>query len=330
MFGIIKPVMRVAVIAGLGLGAAAVVAGPHRVAGLFHSAQQKVCTVIDANVDDPTVLRSQLRELADKYPQRIAGVRGDLAELQEQMRQIERDRLVSDRVVALATKDIDGLKSMLAKAEDARASAGAGRAILVAFNDKNLKLDEAYSRATQIQQTRAAYQAKGADADRTLSYLQQQETRLMELLGKLESEQAEFQTQLWQIDHQVDAIARNDRLLEMLEKRQKQIDSYSRYDVVSLDQVKQRLSQVQAKQEAQFATLDKTSERLNYEDKAAAEIETERAAREEFERTTESVERGGPSPAIHITPDSVAPSTPSSSSTPSGPVATRDPFRATR
>lgn len=327
MFGIVKPVMRVAVIAGLGLGAAAVVAGPHRVAGLFHSAQQKVCHVIDANVDDPTVLRSQLRELAEKYPQRIAGVRGDLAELQEQMRQIERDKQVSERVVALATNDFDSLKVMLAKGEDARATAGAGRAILVSFNDKTMKLEEAYSRATQIQQTRAAYQNKAADADRTLSYLEQQETRMTELLGKLEAEQAEFQTQLWQIDHQVDAIARNDRLLEMLEKRQKQIDSYSRYDVVSLDQVKQRLSQVQAKQESQFASLDKTSQRLNYEDKAAAEIESERAARHEFERSTETLERTGPSPAIHITPESVSPSTPPADA---GPVATRDPFRAGR
>lgn len=322
MFGIVKPVVRIAVIAGLGVGAAAVIAGPHRVAAVFQSAQQKVCGVIDSTIDDPTALRAQLRELAEKYPERITGVRGDLAELQEQMRQIDRDKQVAERVVALASKDLDGLKSMLAKAENTRATVGSGRAILVSINDKSIPLDQAYSRATQIQQTRAAYQSKSADADRTLAYLEQQETRLTELLGKLEAEQAEFQTQLWQIDHQVDAIARNDRLLEMLEKRQKQIDSYSRYDVVSLDQVKQRLSQVQAKQEAQFSALDKTANRLNYEDTAAAQIEAERAARNEFERATDAVESGMHEPAIRITPESA--DVPSEKA--SDPVVSRDPF----
>lgn len=317
MFGVVKPVMRVAVVGGLGLGAAVLIAGPHRVAALAEAAQGRIVSVIDSKIDDPTVLRAQLRELAEKYPQRIGEVRGDLSELQEQMRQIERDRTVAERVVALADKDLGDLKVMLAKGEEARATAGPGRVVTIAFADRDVKLEDAYGRATQIAQTKTAYQARSSEAERTLVYLQQQESRLKETLGKLESEQAEFTTQLWQIDHQVDAIARNDRLLEMLERRQKQIDSYNRFDVVSVDQVKQRLAQVQSKQEAQFKSLEKQAERLNYEDQAKREIDAEHAAKGEFERATKAIE-GAPKaePAIRVKPSSPSPLAPRASTDP--------------
>ncbi len=285
MAGIVKTVVRFGVIAGLGTGVAVLVAGPERVAAFASSARDKAMHCIDSQIDDPTVIRAQLRSLAEKYPERIADVRGDLAELQEQMRQIDREKNVSERVVALADNDLTQLRDMLARAEEARLASGPGRAVLVAFNNQDLPLDQAYSRATQISQTKAAYAARAADADRTLAYLGQQADRLQQLLTKLETEQAEFQTQLWQLDHQVDAIARNDRLLEMLEKRQKMIDDRSRYDVVSVDQVKSRLAQIRSKQEAQFQALDKAANRLDYEDIASQQVEAEKAARNEFERT---------------------------------------------
>ncbi len=304
MVGIVKPLVRLSVIAGLGVGATVLIAGPHRVAALAHAVQGKIVSVIDSNIDDPTVLRAQLRELAATYPERIADVRGDLAELQEQIRQVQREKQVSERVVSLAQRDLDGLKDLLARADEARSSHGPGRVITVSFNDRDYKIDEAYSRATQISQTKAAYQARASDAERTTVYLQQQESRLGEMLTKLETEQAEFQTQLWQIDHQVDAIARNDRLLEMLEHRQRQIDQYNRFDVVSVDQVKQRLTQIQAKQESQFKSLEKSTDRLNYEQQAQQQLQSEDAARSEFDRATKAVETmNKPANEIRIVPE---------------------------
>lgn len=304
MVGIVKPLVRLSVIAGLGVGAAVLIAGPHRVAALAHAVQDRIVGVIDNNIDDPTVLRAQLRELAETYPERIADVRGDLAELQEQIRQVHREKQVADRVVSLAQSDLDGLKDLLARADEARATHGPGRVITVSFNERDYKIDEAYARATQISQTKAAYQARSSDAERTVTYLEQQESRMSEMLTKLESEQADFQAQLWQIDHQVDAIARNDRLLEMLEKRQRQIDEYNRFDVVSVDQVKQRLTQIQAKQESQFKSLEKSTDRVNYEQQAQQQLQAEESARSEFDRATKALEPANkPASEIRISPE---------------------------
>lgn len=290
MAGIVKTVIRFGVIAGLGTGAAVLVAGPERVGALVSSARSRVIQTIDSHIDDPTVLRAQLRELAEQYPDRIAEVRGDLAELQEQMRQMASDKVVSERVVALAESDLGVLQPMLERAQAARAAAHPGQAVLVSLGSRDMTLEQAYSRATQISQTRNAYATRVADADRTLDYLGQQEERLQALLTKLENEQAEFQTQLWQLDHQVDAIARNDRLLEMLEKRQKEIDDQTRYDVVSLEQVNQRLAQIRAKQESQFQALDQSAHRLDYEDVARQQVEAEQTAEREFQRSLQGAE----------------------------------------
>ncbi|MBL0921420.1 MAG: hypothetical protein IBJ10_04740 [Phycisphaerales bacterium] len=301
MAGIVKTVVRFGVIAGLGTGVAVLVAGPERVAAVASSARDKALSCIDSHIDDPTIIRAQLRAIEAKYPQRIADVRGDLAELKEQMRQIDREKSVSERVVALADTDLVKLKDMLARAEAARSSSGPGRAVLVSFNNQDLPLEQAYSRATQISQTKSAYAARAADADRTLAYLDQQAERLQQLLTKLEGEHADFQTQLWQLDHQVDAIARNDRLLDMLEKRQKMIDDRSRYEVVSLEQVNSRLAQIRTKQEAQFEALDKAADRLNYEDVAAQQVEAEKAAKAQFERSLQTAP-SAPAPIL-IGPD---------------------------
>lgn len=310
MAGIIKSSMRIVVISGLAVGAAAVIAGPQRVGALAKSAQTKFVTLIDANIDDPIVLRTQLRDLAAKYPERINAVRGDLAELQEQMRQIERDRAIGERVVRLADDDLATLQSMLARAQRARDDAAPGEVVLIAFNNRNISLADAYSQATRIQQTRAAYASRAEDANRTLVYLGQQAARMQELLDKLENEHAEFQAQLWQLDQQVDAVARNDRLIAMLEQRQKTIDEHSRFEVASLEQLQSRMSQIRARQEAQFAALEQSRSRVDYEDQARRLLETERAARDEFNRVTEQVKSLPSSRTIHITPEPDATKTP--------------------
>ncbi|TVQ64168.1 MAG: hypothetical protein EA379_02460 [Phycisphaerales bacterium] len=286
MAGIVKSSMRIVVISGVAVGAAAVIAGPQRVAALAKSAQSRVVTLIDANIDDPIVLRTQLRDLAAKYPERISAVRGDLAELREQMRQINRDREIGERVVRLADQDLESLRDMLARAQDARDQAGPGETVLVAFNNRNLTLADAYAQATRIQQTRAAYASRADDANRTLTYLEQQANRLQELLDKLESEHAEFQAQLWQLDQQVDAVARNDRLINMLEQRQKTIDEHSRFEVASLEQLQSRMNQIRARQESQFASLEQSRNRVDYEDEARRLLEAERAAKDAFEQTS--------------------------------------------
>lgn len=303
MAGIMKTSMRIVVITGLGVGAAAVIAGPHRVAALAKSAQSRVVNLIDSQIDDPIVLRAQLRDLANKYPDRIAAVRADLGELREQMRQIQRDKEIGDRVVSLADKDIALLDDMLVRAQAARDTANPGEVVLISFNQRQLSLSDAYGQATRIKQTRTAYAARADDAARTLSYLEQQAERLQELLTKLETEHADFQAQLWQLDQQVDAVARNDRLLAMLEQRQKAIDDHSRFDVASLDQLQQRMAQIRAKQESQFTALERARTRVDYEDEAKRMLDAERVARAEFDRATEQSRQTPARNVIKIEPD---------------------------
>ena len=271
-----KTLVRAGVLGAIATAGVVVIAGPDRVQALFHQAREGVNGVIDSHIDDPVALRAQLRELEGQYPQKIAEVRSDLSELQGQIAQLERERGVTDRVVQLTQADLDTLQSLVAKAETTRAE-GNYQVVRVRFEDKALDVDEAYSRATQIRQLRDAYVARQGDIQRDLNYLDQQKQRLSGLLTQLEGERADFQAQLWQLDRQVDAIARNDRMIDLMEKRQETIEQHSRYRVASLDQLQGRFADIRAKQEAQLAGLATTQTTSSYEDRAKLALDREAA-----------------------------------------------------
>ena len=282
----VKALIRYSVIAGLVGGAAVLVAGPERVGALLNQARGSVNAAIDEHIEDPVALRAQLRSLEGQYPERIAEVRGDLAELKQQTASLHRDLQVGQRVIELAEGDLSTLQGLLSHAENRRdetaalASTGAMRptVIRVVFNDESLSLDEAYQRAAQVRGTRDVYVQRVADIERDLQYMGQQETRLAELLTQLETEQAQFQAQIFQLDGQIETIARNDRLIEMMEDRKETIDEHSRYRAASLDQLQARLADLRARQEAQLQSLSRASAGRNYEDRAKIQIDATRPA----------------------------------------------------
>jgi len=271
--GVFKTVFRIGLVTVAIVGVGILVAGPHRAAALFNRMRGAVDTAIDKNIDDPTALRTQLRTLEAQYPQRITDLRGDLAQLVEQRRQMDRDRAVAERVVALADADLSALKPLLVQAEAARAGAAPGQVVSVRFDSEAMPLDQAAKRATQIAQTRTAYAARARDAARDLTYLGQQQSRLEQLLAQLETERADFQSQIWQMDRQVDSIARNDRLIELMSKRQQTMDECSRYEAGSLDQIHAHMAEVRSKQEAELDLLANNQQRLDYEDVARGQID---------------------------------------------------------
>jgi len=283
IMALVKCLVRSAVIAGLVGGAAVVVAGPDRIGALVHQTRDGVCQAIDQHIDDPIALRAQLRDLESQYPARIAEVRGDLGELREQISQLNRDQTVAQRVVELSSADLGTLQSMIAKAESVAGdfnvalqtsdAATAPAIVRVAFNGESMNLDQAYGKANRIQQVQQAYAQRIEDAQRDMGYLTQQETRLSELLAQLEQEQASFQTQLFQLDRQVDAIARNDRLIEVMEKRQATIDNHSRYRAHSLEQVQGRFAEIRSKQESRLESLGNRQSTTNYEDRARFDLD---------------------------------------------------------
>lgn len=320
-----KTFVRYAVITGLVGGTALVVAGPERLSALATQTRSHITCAIDKHIEDPVALRAQLKSLEGTYPERIAEVRGDLAELREQKAQLQRELEVSNRVVELSSRDLETLEAMIAKAEGVMdggvhlASTGgefqAMPTVRLAFNGESLGLKEAYARTQKIQQVHNAYANRAADIERDLGYLNTQEERLSKLCEQLTTEHQEFQAQMWALDRQVDSIARNDRMISMMEKRQRTIDEQSRYSANSLDQLQGRFADIRAKQEAKLETFGGVSTGVNYEDRAKVDIDT-RKSYHKYEGDTikpsnfgKKLSRGA---VIHITPDDVK--------SPAGPV----------
>ncbi|MEO0649687.1 MAG: hypothetical protein AAFZ65_03295 [Planctomycetota bacterium] len=265
-----RSLIRTFVVGGLGLGVAggalAMVAGPERAVTLVGQVQDRVQHHIDAQIDDPTALRSQLRKLEAEYPERISELTGDLAELDQQISQLERERQISEKVVELASADLMQAEEHLARGSVALASTE---------GDSSYAYSQAMNRASQLRQTQAVYTSRANDAQRDLGYLQDQGQRMRDALAQLETEHAQFQAQLWQIERQVDAIARNERLIGMMEERQKELDEHSRYEAASLDHLTGRLSEIRTRQEAQLQLLSKAQKQVSYEDLARLQIDNE-------------------------------------------------------
>lgn len=263
-------------------GGAAMVVGPDRVEAAIDQATGKLEGLIDDRIQDPVALRQKLAKLERGYPDRIQHMRQDLGELNQEITRLERERAVSERVVQLVDADLSALAPAVRQAFDAQ---GPGRAALAAvtFDDEVMSLGRAQSKLKQIERTRIAHVARAADAEHNLKYLRQQETRFIELLEQLETESAQLSAQLVQLEREVDSIARNERLIDLLEKRQRTLDNASRYDAVSLGGITGELARIKLEQEARLDRLASNREATNYEDVATMEL-SERSLAEPVQR----------------------------------------------
>lgn len=278
----VKGLVRYGLIAGLVAGAGLVIAGPDRAFALVTQTRDSINSQIDSHVKDPVAIRAQLRKLEAQYPARIAEVRGDLAELRTQIGQLNRDHDVNQRAMELASADLSSLKGMVARAEALRAGSSGvltsgsdtnAPVFAVRFAGETIAIDQAYAKVNTVEQHANSFGQRVSDIERDLGYLTQQESRLATLLDQLETEQGQFQSQLWNLDRQVDAIARNDRMIDMMSKRQATIDKHSRYRADSLDQVNTRVADIRARQEAQLESLSKTTSVNGYENRARLELD---------------------------------------------------------
>ncbi len=262
MFSIFKPFIRLGLIILVVAGIAAMVAGPSRVHAAFHQVKSEVTDMIDDHIDDPVALRSQLRKLEKEYPQRIAEVRGDLADLNVQIRQIEREKAISERVVLLAEDDLASHQQ----------NVHTTKAVNMHYSEV-AAVNRAKARVSQAQQVVFTYHERAQDAERDLGYLYQQAERMESVLVQLETERTQFQAQLLQLERQVDAVARNERLIDLMEKRNKTIEEMSRYEAGSLEQIRGRLASIRTRQEAELEVLSSSQNGVTYEDRARYEID---------------------------------------------------------
>jgi NOL1/NOP2/fmu family ribosome biogenesis protein len=262
----------VGLISGLALGGLTLLIGPHKVAAGLHQIRVKAQTVIDQVSNEPAALRHQLQVLADQYPDRIATVRGELVEVNHELAEFERDSEVSARVVAMTTEDLVKLKTLVVKARNV--SNTTNRDAFVRFKGIRFDVDQAYCEGNRINSVRVSYQDRLASDQQQTSILTEQKGRLVEILTQLESDYSTFQDQMWQLDRQIDAIERNERLIEMTEELQATLSDYDSWGKIgNLKQLTGKLAQLRTVQQAQLETLRKTGIRWDYAKKAAQQLD---------------------------------------------------------
>lgn len=243
---ITRGILRYGLIGGLALGGAAILFPIQTKMGLSHL-RHATHNVVGQLVDDPIVLRQQLQDLANQYPDRIEEVRGELAEVTHQIAQSEKEMDVDRLVVAMTTDDLEQLKALVSRAE-AEAASGV-RTVAIRYEGVRYDLEEAYNEGRRLANIRESYQDRMSHDEFQQKLLVEQRSRLSEILGKLESEYDTYLTQLWQLDRQVDAIERNDRIIELTERQQATLDSYDRFGKVqNLKQLEGKLAELRAKQ----------------------------------------------------------------------------------
>jgi predicted RNase H-like nuclease (RuvC/YqgF family) len=257
-------------------GGALLVAGPTRTQAVLHDVKTRVSQAIDAQLDDPIALRNELGELEKEYPRRIAKVRRDLGGLQQDIRQLEREASISRRVVELADDDLAALRPAVKQASAGQVSGGSrARLAAVVVDSRVYTLRSADAKLRQIENTRRAHASRAADAGHQIAFLRQQESQFAGVLNQLEAEQAQFSAQLEQLNRQVDSIQRNERLIDLLDKRKRTLEECTAYDVASLDQLTGKLQQILTQQSAELDVLTAAEDAATYEDLAREQLDRE-------------------------------------------------------
>lgn len=274
MFSLSRSLLRWGIIGGLALGGVTVLVGPNRVAAAFDQVRSAARSAADRFVEDPVALRRQLSQLAEQYPTRIGQIRGEIAQVDRQLRQLEHDNDVAKRVVAMTTADLDRIRTALASA-DAVSERLVG--LESAGQTASIRVEAARDEARRINQVRISYQDRFEGNRQQLDFLSQQKDRLSKILARLESEYTQFESKMAVLDRQIDSIARNERLIEMTKAQQSLLADYDKLgDVGNLSQLEARLTELRTVQEAQLQALAKAGIPDDYEQRAKAALSDER------------------------------------------------------
>ncbi len=273
-FFMTRSILRWGLFGALALGGATLLVGPNLVGAGLAQVRSHATAFMNDFVDDPVALRRQLAALGEQYPDRIAQVRGELASVSRQIQQLERDSDVAHRVVANTNTDLSELKELIAEAEATSSLKG----VPVSIRTRGVRLDigEARTEARRVADIRLAYQDRAASNEHQIKFLNDQRDRLNEILGKLESEFGAYETKLAQVDRQIDAIERNERLIDMTKEQKAILAEYEKFGRVgNLDQLEAKLAELQAVQEAQLEALSRAGVDRNYEREAVRELHEE-------------------------------------------------------
>lgn len=257
MVSITKTVFRTALIGGLAVGGLTLVVGPQRMVNGYTQVQHSVIVWFDDNMDDPILLRQQLKHLQQEYPNRLRKITRSLAEVDGQIVTISYQREVSHNAVNIAKDDLAFLKGLVSTANAHYAvNSGTPQAVLIRFQGSNLTVDQAYGRASKIKASAMNNQDKFAHFDRELEVLNSFRDRLATQKEKLDKEYSTFQTQIWQIERQIDQIERNEDLIELIEECDGRVADNDKFKARNLGELSNRLSALQKEHMAMLDALE--------------------------------------------------------------------------
>ncbi len=266
---ITKTLFRTALIGGLAIGGLTMVVGPQRMVSGYNQVQHTVIAWFDDNMDNPVLLRAQLKNLQAEYPNRLRKITRSLAEVDGQIATISYQQQVSHNAVNIARTDLAELESLYTTANASQfASNGVPQRVLIAFQGRNLTVDQAYNRAGRIKASALNNQDKAAHFDQELEILSKYRNRLVEQKDKLDQEYSTFQTQLYNIQRQIDQIERNDDLIELMEECNVEVSDNDKFKARNLGELANRLSALQKQQEAEFETMESMVNSDSYVQKA--------------------------------------------------------------
>jgi len=265
-----KSMLRWGLVSAAVLGGTTILVGPDRVAAGFDQVRTMVAHVFEDFVDDPVALRRQVQGLADQYPDRIAEVRGEIAQIDVQLGQLTHDNEVAERVISLTTDDLDEIRVAVTEAQ---ASNDNGRKVAIRRGSFRVGIEQAKTEARRIAGIRATYEDRTIGNEQQITVLSNQRGRLSDILLQLEAEYGEFEEKLWQLDRQIDAIERNDRLITMTEEQQEILRDYEKLGKVgNLRQLEAKLEELRVTQEAQLQALEKHGVNGEYEREARQDV----------------------------------------------------------
>ncbi len=289
MPSISRSLLRWGIIGGLALGGLTILIGPDRVGAAFDQLRSKARQATDGFVDDPVALRRQLSSLAEQYPTRIGQVRGEMAEIENQMRQLAHDTDVAKRVVSMAGDDLNRLRVAVAAGE-----LPSGQLITLRESQRG-SIDATKDEARRINNVRLSYQDRYAGNKQQLQFLGQQKERLDKILQRLETEYSDFQSKMAILDRQIDSIERNERLIDMTKEQQSMLADYDKFgEVGNLGQLESKLAELRTVQEAQLEALSKAGVPSDYEQRAKAEIADEKWEKDDPFNLTEPISPSAP------------------------------------
>ena len=278
-------IVRWGIIGGLAVGGITLLVGPQRVMACIDQLREEANNVVEKLVDDPIALRRQLDNLASQYPKRIAEVHGEIARLDQQLEQFDRDERIAIRVIELTTVDLEVLRDLV---EDAQATIGVRGTPSIRFEGIRYNLDGAYTEGRRIRTVRANYEDRLASDRRQIELMGEQKSRLVSILEKIEHEHETYRAQLWQLDREIDAIERNDRIIAMVEQQQETLSGFDRFGSAgNLDQVRARLAEIRTVQESTILALTDVGTGADYETRARFDA-SDTLYENPFEQTVEN------------------------------------------